>query len=268
MNISADLQFHPYLNKNYSLFDILQKMEEKKINCLGFLYYLWEKETSNDLISQVEGKVKYEYDIDRLEENVFRFINKENNKMLFIILGQEVGAENQKWHILSIGVQEIKSTFVEGIIQEVLRRGGIPIIDHPFADPQRRFKDIDENKEREITTLCLKYRNEIALEWNSYSLPSIRRFLPGCSDTNKKTERLSKEIGIPLIPTTDLHAKSRYLLNEIGTSFIEIEVKNQNFLSSLKENILSLNFEAYKKYVSKKHFLLAYKSEIFRKEIR
>lgn len=265
--IKADLQFHPYRNKNYCLFDVLQKMEERNINCLAFLYYSWEKDVSISLINQIERRIRENYKICLLEKNCFQFTNKESNQMLFIVLGQETEAENQKWHILSIGAKDIKSNSIEEIIEEILRKGGLPIIDHPFADPQRRFKDISEKKEKELIDLCLRYRKEIALEWNGYSLPQIRKLLPGCSDTNKKTEKLAEEMGIPLVPTTDLHAKNRSLLKEIGTCFIEIPIED-DFFGSLKKNILSSNFKVHKEYVSKKHFIHAYMSEILRKNLK
>jgi len=265
--IRADLQFHPYHNKNYCFFDVLQEMEKWSINCLAFLYYCWEKNVSTNLINQTEGEVKENYNICLLEKNVFQFTNKESNQILSIILGQEAGAENQKWHILSIGAEDIKSTSVEGIIEEILEKGGLPIIDHPFADPQRRFKDISKEKEKELINLCSRYKGKIALEWNGYCLPQIRKLLPGCSDINEKVEKLAEEMEIPLIPTTDLHAKNKSLLKEMGTCFIEIPIEN-DFLDSLKKNILSFNFKAHKGYVSKKHFFRAYKSEILRKNLK
>ena len=116
--IKADLQVHPYRNKNYCLFDVLQKMEERNINCLAFLYYSWEKDVSISLINQIERRIRENYKICLLEKNCFQFTNKESNQMLFIVLGQETEAENQKWHILSIGAKDIKSNSIEEIIKK------------------------------------------------------------------------------------------------------------------------------------------------------
>ncbi len=265
--IRVDLQFHPYRGKDYCLFDVLQEMERRNIDCLAFLYYCWEKDVSTSLINQINGRIRENYNICFLEESVFQFTNIESNQVLSIILGQETEAENQKWHILSIGAEDIRSNSVDGIIEEILKKGGLPIIDHPFADPQRRFRDISKEKEKELIDLCSIHKGKIALEWNGYSLPQIRKLLLGCNDTNKKTEKLAEEMGIPLVPTTDLHAKAKSLLKEIGTCFIEIEVED-DFLGSLKKNILSSNFKAHKEYVSKKHFIQAYRSEILRKNTK
>ena len=191
--IRVDLQFHPYRGKDYCLFDVLQEMERRNIDCLAFLYYCWEKDVSTSLINQINGRIRENYNICFLEESVFQFTNIESNQVLSIILGQETEAENQKWHILSIGAEDIRSNSVDGIIEEILKKGGLPIIDHPFADPQRRFRDISKEKEKELIDLCSIHKGKIALEWNGYSLPQIRKLLLGCNDTNKKTEKLQIE---------------------------------------------------------------------------
>jgi len=264
------MQFHPYQKRNYNLLDVLRVMEKKNLNGLVFLYYNWEKDTSFSLAGEFNDEIEKNYIILAKNTEIL-FINKGNGKILSVIPGQEVGAQNQRWHILSIGITEIKSVAVEDIIEEILERGGLPIIDHPFADPQRRFRDIDKKKELELICLCQKYKGRIALEWNGYSLPKIRKLLPGYGNTNLKTEKLAEKLNLPLVPTTDLHCKSKRLLKEIGTAFIEIPVKDMDYgklLTSLKKNILSQNFKTHKDYVPLRHFLEAYGSVLWKKSAK
>lgn len=256
----VDLQTHFFRKRNYDLLDILKTMERKCLAGLGLLYYEWE-ETSLTMVGEIGGEIKENYKIERAEDNVTIFTNKKNGKKLSIILGEEVGVQNQRWHILAIGVTGIKSSTPEGIIEEILEKGGLPILDHPFADPQRKFGDIGKEKEEELVNLCQRYAGKIALEWNGYCLPWVRMLLPGYSDVNKKVEKLSKELNIPLIPTTDLHARNKRLLKAVGTCFIEIpsgSMDFRNLLSSLKENIFSFNFTPHKHYVSFWHFVEAF----------
>ena len=270
-SFTVDLQFHPYPKRNYELADILKEMERKNLSGLGLLYYEWEKETSLTIIKEINRKrMKENYRIEN-KKNVFLFVNKDSGKIFSLILGQELGPQNQKWHILAIGVTGIKSSTPEGVIEEVLEKEEIAILDHPFADPRRRFRDISPEKESELINLCLKYKGKIALEWNGYSLPKIRKLLPGYGNTNLKTEKLAEKLNLPLVPTTDLHCKSKRLLKEIGTAFIEIPVKDMDYgklLTSLKKNILSQNFKTHRDYVPLRHFLEAYGSVLWKKSAK
>lgn len=142
-----------------------------------------------------------------------------------------------------------------------MAKGGLLIFDHPFADPQRKFRDIDFEKAKELVMICNMYKGRIALEWNSYCLPWVRKLLSGYSDVNSKIERLGEELKIPVVSTTDLHARNRRLLMAMGTSFVEIPFANIDLskpLLSLKRNILSSNFKVRKRYVSFLHFVEAF----------
>ena len=265
---NIDLQFHPYQKRNYVLSDVLKEMERKNLDGLAFLYYDWEKDVSLALVDEITANIKKDYIVEK-DKNVISFINKKGGAVLSIILGQEVGSQNQKWHVLSIGATGIKSVNLEDIVEEILGKGGIVIIDHPFADPPKKFQDIGPEKETELINLCLKYREKIALEWNGYCLPQIRRLLPGYGDCNQKTKELAEEFGIPLIPTSDLHAKNKKSLEEMGNSLIEIpkeSVNLENLLNSLKENISAFNFKPQFGYVSLRHFIWNYGFPLFMKK--
>jgi hypothetical protein len=114
------------------------------------------------------------------------------------------------------------------------------------------------------------FGGEIALEWNGYCLSWLRKIMPGYRDVNAMAEDLAKKTGIPLVPTTDLHARSRRLLGAMGTSYIEIPLENMNFedvLGSLRRNVLVGKFTPHKECVSFWHFAEAFGIPLLRKII-
>ncbi|MCX6759607.1 MAG: hypothetical protein NT012_03540 [Candidatus Nealsonbacteria bacterium] len=256
-----DLQFHPFKNSDYGLLDILRAMEEKDLDALGCLEYNWQRNVSLAVIRKMNKEVKKNYLVNDVNGNLF-FTNKETGRVLCLILGQEVAPPNQEWHFLSIGALEIRSwRRLEDIIEEILDKNGLVVFDHPFADPQRFFAGITKQKEEKLFLLCEKYKGKIALEWNGYCLPRLRKILPFYSDVNKKTEELAKRLGIPVVPTTDLHAIDKDMLSVMGTCFIEIPFDGmycEKILSVLKESIFSFNFEPHRDYVSFSHFFRAF----------
>lgn len=254
-------------------------MEEKGIDCIGLLYYNWEPATIYSL-----GKMIFETQKDYIiehEGNVISFISKATAKQLFIILGQEI-ATSDGFHILSIGAVEIESGILtlNETVKEIINKGGFPIIDHPYADAERAWKDIDSQKEEILEETCKNYKDKIGLEWNGYcnrwaryithiGISGIRFFrryserLPAglYSNVNRKTDNIGRKFSIPVIPTSDLNIKDRWSLDKIGTGYIEIPDKDldfRNLINSIKENILSFNFSAHKKTVNLLFFFYNY----------
>lgn len=259
---SCDLQVHPF-GSGIRILDILRQMEKNDVDLIALLDFSWHNLINLDAVMFMDEESRPHYEIDiNISKNTYRFTNKKNGKKFFVILGREVAPLDRSWHILSIGITQIQNLYsIEGIIDEILERGGIPIFDHPYVDtlPSRRFKDLSSTKELELTHACGKYLNRIALEWNALLIPWVRNLMPGYDDyTNKKTSVLAQIMRIPLVPTTDLHAWNRRMLKLIGTSRIIIpfeSIDGNNILDSLKKNILKKNFETAKNYVSIWHFL-------------
>lgn len=257
-SFTFDLQFHPFQGTNYRLLDILKIMEERHLNGLAFLSYKWDKTSLTIAAGEIDREVRENYEIEKVDERLTFFTNKESGVRLSIILGEEVAVLNQRWHILAIGVTGVKASTFGGIIEEILEKGGIPILDHPFADPQRKFRDIGEEKRKELAHFCQTYAGNIALEWNGYCLPRVRKFMPGYGNVNEEVEKLSKEFELPLVPTTDLHARNRQHLKAIGTCFIETfpgSIDLGDLLSSLRKNIFASKFWPQKNYVSFWHLV-------------
>ena len=258
----ADLQFHPFNNGGYSLYDVLKKMEEKKIDALGCLEYSWQKNVSLNPVRKIDQQTKKEYLISWEKSNVLSFMNIRSKKILYLILGQEVASLNQEHHFLSIGALGIKSwQKPEEIIKEVLDKGGLFVFDHPFACPEKWFKDISLSQQKQIFLFCQKYQTEIAFEWNGYSPTWLRKIMPFYGNINEKANNLAYQLKIPIIPTTDTHAINKKALEAIGTCFIEIPIhliNHKNIIQSLKENILSFNYFPFFNTVSFEHLFSAF----------
>ncbi len=259
--LRIDLQFHPYVLVNYTVDDILKTMEKKGLDALALLHYDWEEGISLQIAEQMAENLPFStqlrYSLEKWPDRLV-FHDRTSGKKKILILGQEACAPKQRWHVLSIGADGISPAPLPVMIEQIIEKGGIPIIDHPFADPQRKFRDIEKDKILELSCICRRYKGRIALEWNSYSLPQIRKLLPGYSDSNGKAEKLASLMKIPLIPTTDLHAKNKKALWQMGKSWIECDVDIANPVESLKKNILEMNFESCKGYVSLYHFMNCY----------
>lgn len=253
MSFKIDLQVHLFKNKGIELIQILKKMQEREIDAIGLLYYKWEIDTLYS-IEEMKENTKEDYIVEQ-EGNVLSFISKDNAKQLFIVLGEETASRN--WHILSIGATKIEGRTINELINDSLGKKGITIIDHPFADIEMKYRDIELTKEEKLHEICRKFKGVIALEWNGYcnkwarygtSLLMHSRY----TDVNKKVEKIGEKMEIPVVPTTDLHIKGLWSLNKIGTAYIEVPKKNidlNNLIGSLNENILSFNFKAHKKTV-------------------
>lgn len=259
-DFSCDLQVHPF-GKRVKLLDILIQMEKNNLNLSALLDFSWHNNVDLDNVMDIES-VRSFYEIKNLEKNVYCFENKKNHKEFFLVLGSEVAPEDFSWHVLSIGVREIKNRKdVFSIVDEIINRGGIAIIDHPFADtlPGSHFKDINEEKEKRLALICLKYVGKIALEWNGMLIPWIRGVLPGCTDyTNTKTGALSERAFIPMVTTTDLHIWSKISLSQIGRARINIsseKIDRKKIIKSLSHIILKKEFFVNRKYVSNLCFL-------------
>jgi len=258
---SCDLQVHPFGNKIKAI-DILRQMEENKLDLVALLDFSWHDLINLKKVMKIDEELKHYYKTD-VDESIYRFVNKKNGKKLFVILGSEVAPFDRSWHILSIGVTRIQSLYsVEGIINEILEREGIAIFDHPYVDtlPSQKFKDISSRKGLELTQICGKYLDRIALEWNGLLIPWVRKYMSNGYDdyANKKTSVLAEIMRIALVPTTDLHAWNRRMLKPMGTSKIIIpsgKIDENNILDCLKKHILKSRFKAIKEYVSFSHFL-------------
>jgi hypothetical protein len=268
ISLKIDLQVH--LFEGIGLNTVLRQMETKNIDAIGLLYYKWEPKTIFS-VNKMIFQTNRDYVSEQEEEYVFSFLSKDTGRKLFIILGEETSSED--FHLLSIGATNIEGSDIESLIENSLKKEAITILDHPFADIEKRYEDIDEIKEEKLLKICKDLQGKIALEWNGYC-NVLARYLTRTilkkkyTHVNRKVEKLGKKMGLPVVPTTDLHIKDQWSLKKIGTSFIEIpdiDIDFSRLISSLNKNILAGNFRACKKTVGLIFFALNYGIPLLRR---
>ncbi len=251
-----ELQVHPFF-KNYNLKDLHEVMERKNIDVCVLLEYNINIST---LILNETKKIKnkdYNIEYDGL---LFK-LNKEDNSKYIIPAIEATTSDN--FHFIVIGNNKTPANkYSKDLIENCLKNNALIIFAHPFVDCINPILDISKDKEKTIINLCKEYSNNLALEWNAYSIPWLRKLLGG-NDVNKKVENLSEKLksenyNNPVVATTDLHARNKRLLEALGTSYIESNVdlsSGTKFVSSLKNNIFSNNYRNHKEYVSFIHFI-------------
>ncbi|OYT41237.1 hypothetical protein B6U80_01750, partial [Candidatus Pacearchaeota archaeon ex4484_26] len=254
INFKVDFQVHLHRG-NYSLRDVLQKMEQKGLKGIAVLSHPHENYLSRWFLRTRKG----EYSIDE-DTKIIKARNRENGGKFYLFLGQEIESSGG-FHLLDIGrISGYRSDArkpLEAYIEEGLADNRILIFDHPYADPTRKFADLEPEKEKELIKIAEKYGQEIAFEWNAYSLPYIRALMPGYGNVNKKLERFASEYGLRIIPTSDTHVRNKKLLNGIGTAHVSfpdsVDFSDENIYTSIKDKILKDNYDAHKSYVSFLH---------------
>jgi hypothetical protein len=265
----VDLQVHLFGLNNYGLIDVLRAMEKRKLDVIASLAHELDNSVTPTFTDYSDDAASVEESYLSEPRGIYTcFTNKKTGKKLYIIYGEEVTPRDREFHFLSIGATEIKSSLQgssEDVMNEILGKGGLLIFDHPFVDPQNNFKDIDFSRVNRIEELCRNYKGKFALGWNAYCIPWVRRLLPGCSDVNSKTEVLSWKYwdnDVPLVPTSNTHARNKKLLDGMGRSFVAIPKERKDpfrdFFEHLKASILSGSFEEHRKYASFFHFAKAF----------
>lgn len=184
----------------------------------------------------------------------------------------------EKFHVLVIGqtpFEKYNNIEIRRLIDSSLELNSLVIIAHPFVDNgiTKKTGHIDLETENILETICGEYGNQIALEWNAYSNPSLRFLLKNglnllghktkYSDTNKKSEELSKYleyrgINVPIVTGTDSHPKNLEDLLFIGKSRMIMDIEGesaQEVISSIKKNIFKKNYKNIKSYSNIPHII-------------
>ena len=251
-----DFHIHPHFN-SYNAESIVEAMYARGIDIVGLAGY------NRDIFDDIRKE------FDKLQ-NPFKVTNdslaikvtNEDDKERYIL---NVGEYENKggFHLLVFGNQKgIKQK--EGLgknIEAALSTDSFAVIDHPFV--ALNYSDISKENEDFLFGLCKDYNSKIALEWNGYSIPLLKKGIDKLfcstlrligenirfSDTNKKLENFSgilkqNKINCPVIADTDLHARSKNDLDLIGTANIEIDIADfekesgKALQKSLKEKII------------------------------
>lgn len=269
-NANIDVHVHPFLEWN-RIEDVIKAMTRKGLDIVAL------SSLDATLYPFVREKVLEVYGFDTIIIDE-KGIILPNDK---IVLNAREYNTLEDLHLLTIGcaVDDVTPQIeIRKIIDECLKEGALPILDHPYVNNKETLTagHISPQKEYELEDLCKEYSDEIAIEWNGYCVPWIRKGLRTIlnllghkivyHDVNKKVEGLSDRLAqqgynVPVIADTDLHARSRRHLLVMGTSRFITDVVGESasdVISSMKENIFSGNYQNVKRYVSTAHMLEAF----------
>ncbi|OIO63854.1 hypothetical protein AUJ69_00325 [Candidatus Woesearchaeota archaeon CG1_02_47_18] len=253
----------------------------------------------NTLGDVVEAMCKRELDIvalEALDASLYPLVLEEAKKLYSDATRDDAGVKlpDGKWllngceyetkeglHILTVGWARDEAnsqTEIRKIIDEGLEQDALVILDHPFVDNgvTRTAGHISAKQELFLEELCKEYSGNVALEWNAYCLPWVRFGLKvilnllgqqtDYYDVNRKVEELSDRLtkdgyNEPVIADTDLHARSKDLLLDMGTSRIIVDVEGEcarDIVQSMKQKIFSGDYQNVKRYVGIFHLLRAF----------
>lgn len=184
-------------------------------------------------------------------------------------------------HVLTVGhsFETPEDTEIRKIIDTALENDALILLDHPYVDNKetRTAGHISPDLASELEKICSEYSEDIAIEWNAYCIPWMRAVLKtGLNIAGKKTdyhdvnkmaiilsEHLKEKFGynIPVIASTDLHARKPRDLLKMGTSRIITDIEGkypEELLASMKKNVFAGNYEAVCRYVSGWHLLSSF----------
>lgn len=273
-----ELHAHPFLGKN-KIIDIAMAIEMNNLNVVALeemnnsIYPKLKKGIQAYFPNTVDDSAGIRYDGNRFILNAGEYETKEG------------------FHLLTIGhsiYDSKKDTEIRKLIDQTLQKNAIPIIAHPFVDNGKTLTagHISKGKEQELADLCKEYSGQIALEWNGYCHPGIRKVLKGVlntmgqnveySDVNEKVFSFAYSPGmsqydIPVVSGTDVHATNKKHLFAIGTSRMWMDIKGEtpaDVLNSIKENILlKKEFGFGENYVSAMHLVSAFGIPVLKKAI-
>lgn len=265
---NIDLQVHPFLGMN-SLKDVAEAMDYVKIDVVAL------ESLDSNLYQRVVREAREIY--PRLEGDSAG-IKIPNGK--YILNAREYNTK-EKLHVLTVGYSSdtaTPETEIRKVIDEGLKNDAFVLLDHPFIDNKKTKTagHISEDLEKNLEKLCREYSGQIALEWNGYCIPWMRRALKFILnsagfdikyyDVNKKAEEFSKRLkskgyNVPVVADTDLHARKKRHLKYMGTTRIITDIEEglgKDVVKSMKKNIFEGKYENVKRYVGSVHLLEAF----------
>ena len=255
-----ELHVHPFLGE-VNLIDVVEAMDKAELGVAAL-------ESFNDsLYGFIVEETKRIYPLAVIDSSGVRIPGG-----IYILNAREYDT-NEKLHVITVGYsmdEAVPDTEIRRIIDNGLENNALVLLNHPFVDngKTRTAGHIPNKLEIELEKLCKEYSGQVALEWNSYCIPWMRKFLKlGLNstglrvkyyDVNKKAEELSQKLKLeghncPIVADTDLHARNKRHLRNIGTGRIRTETCGESpkeIVDSIKKNIFAGKYENIKKYVS------------------
>lgn len=259
-NANVDIHIHHMDNSIYDAVDVMNS------NRLGIIAL---KALNRTIYPQVVEGIKKHYDITH-DDSGIRLPNG-----TYILNAKEYRTK-EKLDVSTIGHSYNKSGSQIGIreiIDNGLENNALVVLDHPFVDNDKTKTagHISYELEQEVEKLCGEYSGQIAVEWNGYCRPDVRKPLKHIlnlfgketryHDVNKKAEELAEKMNLPLLADTDLHARNKDYLQAMGTARFIVDVEGETaseVIDSMKKNIFAGKYKNVKKYVSVPHLFGAF----------
>ncbi len=258
---NIELHLHPYFNA-YSPGHVVDAMQSRSIDILALEYL------DGSAFSDAEKRFKEHfskeggYCVDS-DDTAMRVESEEDGRQLYILRAKELGTR-EGYHVLTIGSDDQEpGSPIRSIIDSTIEKGAIAIFDHPFVENGNLRKRVSESKRKDIRDICVKYEPELFLEWNGYCIPWLRKLMLG-GDVNREVVDFSNEWSrygknFPVVSDSDIHARTRRALYDMGTAGITTPGINTSsgmeIIKSLKENIIRGDYTNTHKTVSLSHFV-------------
>jgi len=265
------IDFHTHVHfENYNPEKLLEAMKRNNIRAAGLAGYNRDSYWDNILAFKKAG-LNVEFD------DLLCKVKKDGDFFYFPRINEWENKDG--FHLLVLGNQKglSRGNCLEKNIEKALENECLPSIEHTFVNIN--YADISKKQEEIVLKICEKYNGKIAIGWNGYSIPCLKKAIDVIisparligkdirfSDTNAKLENFHKylsynKINCPIIADTDLHARYEKDLNLIGTSDTDILVRTdggKGFRDSFKQELFSGGYTINKGYVPIKHFMVSY----------
>lgn len=264
----TELHVHPFF-ESYGLEHVINIATEKNLDIL--VLERLNREIFPELLERSKKLPSYyKAEGDHASIQVF---DKKYGKKLYLPKAIELNTK-QNFHLIVIGDSKVKSDLnIEEAIEKALRDDCLVILDHPFADSSNVRKGVSKEKEAYVEKICKRYSGNVYLEWNAYCIPWVRKLIGG-GDVNKKVVMLSEKLAeqgynVPVITDSDIHARYKWSLKEIGKASMLIkkqagsENSGKAIISNLKESINNGKYKTSKMHVSFTHLLFNFALPFF-----
>ncbi len=181
---------------------------------------------------------------------------KNKSRTGYFIKTQELQPEQNIIHLLALGCRKYisKDFDAKEAIKAIHQQDGLAILNHPYVTvnrgsriiPYRLINSEEEKEVEEITSLV----DEVEV-FNAQNInPAFEFVVPNMKKANEQAHELAERHGKKGIAASDAHRR----LEQIGITGIYLPEHNLCW-ESIRDNILTKNFERYEQYVSKWSFV-------------
>jgi len=178
------------------------------------------------------------------------------HKTGYFIKTQELQPEQNIVHLLALGCKKYISKELDAkeAIKTIHQQGGLAILNHPYVTvnrgsriiPYRLINSEEEKEVEEISSLV----DEIEV-FNAQNInPTFGIVVPNMKKANELAQELTERQGKIGIAASDAHRR----LEQIGITGIYLPEQDLCW-ESIRNNILTKNFERYEQYVSRWSFI-------------